>query len=142
MPGMEGDRAPTACEPRGSRQGLGHVQSSTRFARCRAVRLTTQPRSPTFQCASLVLAEAAANTVLATSRFARESPVQAGFLDGTGSADSFGQLGLCERGTGGANGEEELGILCPAGSAVTPGHDGHRRDYLSVRALRTCPAFL
>ena len=73
-----------------------------------------------------------------------DGPVQAGLSDLASTADSFGFLCLEKWLAGVPVGEEQLGILAPAGSAVTPGDQDGAPFKVSMENLhdvgwhRTC----
>src|SRR5918994_5809636 len=83
--------------------------------------------------AALVLGHAAPDAGVLTGL---DGPLQAGFEDLATAADGLGLLDLSDCRAGVPDGEEQLGILVEAGSAVAPVHEGFSlsRVVLSVRA--------
>jgi hypothetical protein len=75
-------------------------------------------RSPGYPhgCATFVFAEAGTHAGYLAARFAVQSPVQAGFLDGTFAAHRFRLLELGQSEIGRAEREEQLAVFAPAGA--------------------------
>src|SRR5664279_4019270 len=115
-PGAARSRTEPLC---GSSRGFGRSSRSIPSRTASRSARSTGPGISAFEGASLVFGESTPDSrVLA----GLDGPFQAGLNDLTATAYSLGFFYLEKRGAGVPDGEEQLGVLVQAGSAVAPGH--------------------